>query len=76
MIGKIAHALDADRDELLVLAEKVPEPIRRRVLERPDAFGKLARLDDVALDRLVDQIEEGEVATAEKPRGREKAKAR
>src|SRR3954464_12624592 len=52
VIGKIADALDADRDELLVLAEKVPEPIRRRVLERPDAFGKLARLDDVALDRL------------------------
>lgn len=76
VIGKIADALDADRDELLVLAEKVPEPIRRRVLERPDAFGKLARLDDVALDRLVDQIEEDEAATAQKPRRREKAQAR
>ena len=61
VIAKIAAALEADRDELLVLAEKVPEPIRRRVLERPDAFRKLALLNDSALDRLVDQIEDNNV---------------
>ncbi len=58
LIRKLAKALEADEDELLVLAEKVPDRIRRRVLERPDAFGKLARLNDRALDRLVAQIEE------------------
>ena len=58
LIRKLAKTLDADADELLILAEKVPDRIRKRVLERPDAFGKLARLDDGALDRLVAQIEE------------------
>jgi hypothetical protein len=42
---------------LLLLAEKVPDRIRKQVLERPDAFGKLAGLDDEALDWLVAQIE-------------------
>lgn len=56
LIRRLAEALEADPDELLVLAEKVPEPIRRRVLERPDAFKALAELDDPTLDRLLAQI--------------------
>jgi transcriptional regulator with XRE-family HTH domain len=56
LIRKLAKALDADEDELLVLAEKVPDRIRRRVLERPDAFRKLADLDDEALDRVIRQL--------------------
>jgi HTH-type transcriptional regulator, competence development regulator len=63
VIEKIAEALDADVTDLLVLAEKVPGPIRRRVLERPDAFRKLAMLDDKALDRLVDQIDDSKILT-------------
>ena len=58
LIRKLAKALGGDTDELLLLAEKVPDEIRRRVIQRPDAFRKLARLDDKALDRLVAQIEE------------------
>src|SRR5580698_9333944 len=46
LIGKLAVALDADEDDLLVLAEKIPEAIRQRVLQRPDAFRKFASLDD------------------------------
>ena len=53
VIEKLAAALDADATDLLVLAEKVPEPIRRRVLQRPDAFRKLALLDDAALDKVI-----------------------
>jgi hypothetical protein len=49
--------LDTDADELLILAKKILEPIRRRVLERPDAFRKLAALDDQTLDRVLTQIE-------------------
>jgi HTH-type transcriptional regulator, competence development regulator len=60
VIEKIAVALDADATELLVLAEKVPEPIRRRVLERPDAFRKLALLDDVMLNEVLREIERKE----------------
>ena len=58
MILKLALALDADPDELLLLAEKIPEAIRKRVLQRPDVFRKMADLDDAALDRLMAQIEE------------------
>jgi transcriptional regulator with XRE-family HTH domain len=53
LIRKLAAALDANETELLILAEKIPEPIRRRIFERPDVFGKLANLDDAALDRLM-----------------------
>lgn len=56
LIRKLAKALKANEDELLVLAEKVPDRIKRRVLERPDAFGKLASLDDEALDAVLVQI--------------------
>jgi transcriptional regulator with XRE-family HTH domain len=58
LVRKLAKALDADEDELLVLAEKVPDRIRKRVLERPDAFSKLASLDDEALDAVLVQIGE------------------
>ena len=56
LIGKLAKALDADADELLILAKRIPPQIRRRVLERPDAFRKLAELDDEALDRVMQQL--------------------
>jgi len=59
LIHKLAEALDADEDELLILAEKVPERIRRRVLERPDAFRVLANLDDSTLNWLIVQVGEG-----------------
>ena len=53
LICRVAKALDADADELLILAKKIPDQIRRRVLERPDAFRRLAGLDDKALDRVI-----------------------
>jgi HTH-type transcriptional regulator, competence development regulator len=58
LICKLAHALGANEDELLLLAEKIPPAIRRRVMERPDAFRRLARLDDLTLDRLLQQVAE------------------
>ena len=57
LIRSLAKALDADEDELLLLAEKIPEPIRRRFFERPDAFRQIARLDDQRLDRLLAYID-------------------
>ena len=57
LICLMATVLEADPDELLILAEKIPEPIRKRFLERPDAFLKLAAVDDKTLDGLVDQVE-------------------
>jgi transcriptional regulator with XRE-family HTH domain len=58
LICKLATVLKADEDELLLLAEKIPTDIKRRLIERPDAFRKLARLDDETLDRLLMQIGE------------------
>jgi transcriptional regulator with XRE-family HTH domain len=53
VIRKLARALNADADELLLSAQKIPDDIRKRVLQRPDAFRKLAKLDDERLDRVL-----------------------
>ena len=51
-IHKLADELQADEDELLLLADKVPASIRNRIRQRPGLFRKLAKLDKQALDRL------------------------
>jgi len=55
-ISRLAEELDADEDELLLLADKVPEGIRKRIRERPDAFRRFAALDDRTLDKLLSRI--------------------
>ena len=57
LIRKLAAALGTDEDELMLLAKKIPENIRQRVLERPDAFRKFADLTDADIDQLLEQIE-------------------
>lgn len=57
LVRKLAVALDADEDELLLMADKIPEAIRRRFFERPDAFREIARLSDTKLDRLLAHID-------------------
>jgi transcriptional regulator with XRE-family HTH domain len=60
LIRRLAAILNGDVDELLLLAQKIPEEIKQRVLDRPDAFRKIAKLDDKTLDRILGQIEEDE----------------
>lgn len=60
LICKLAKALDADENELLILANKIPEQIKRRVIERPDAFRKFAVLDDETIDRILKEYCEDE----------------
>lgn len=55
-IRKLAKVLEADVDELLLMAEKIPDHIRKRVLEKPEAFRMIASLDNKSLDRLVKTI--------------------
>ena len=55
-IHKLADALECDEEELLMLAQRVPERIRIRVLQRPDVFGALAECDDKTLDKVLGQI--------------------
>jgi len=65
LIHRLADILHADEDELLILAEKIPERIRQRVFERPDVFRILAELSDIELERLI-----GTVDSARKKRTR------
>ena len=58
LILKLGKALEADADELLILAKKVPESVRKRVIQRPDVFRKLADLDDDALDKILEDMKE------------------
>jgi transcriptional regulator with XRE-family HTH domain len=59
-IKKLAKALEADADELMLMARKVPDSIKRRVIERPDAFRKFAALDDKTIDKLLEDLGEDE----------------
>jgi HTH-type transcriptional regulator, competence development regulator len=56
LIRKLAKVLGADLDEMLLLAQIVPDRIKRRVLERPDAFRRLAELKDRELDTVLSQV--------------------
>ncbi|WP_081605767.1 helix-turn-helix domain-containing protein [Rhodopirellula europaea] len=51
-IHKLAGELEADEDELLLLADKVPASIRKRIRQRPELFRKLAKLDRKSLDAV------------------------
>jgi transcriptional regulator with XRE-family HTH domain len=73
LILKLAVALDADADELLIMAQKIPPQIRKRVLERPDAFRKLASMDDEALDRVLQDVDD---TSPDAPARKRKAAAR
>jgi len=56
-IESLAQALDADTDELLLLARKIPELIKQRVIDRPDVFRKVANLTDQELDELLKKMD-------------------
>jgi transcriptional regulator with XRE-family HTH domain len=58
LIVKLAGVLGADPDELLLLADKIPDVIRQRVLQRPDVFRKIATLDDQHLDEVLKFLDE------------------
>ncbi|HWB07955.1 MAG TPA: helix-turn-helix transcriptional regulator [Gemmataceae bacterium] len=53
LIHRLSEALDAEEEELLVLAERIPERIKERVLQRPDVFGLIAEMSDDTLDEIV-----------------------
>ena len=59
-IKEFAKALKADEEELLLLARRIPESIKQRVIDRPDAFRKVAALDDATLTELLRRIDKKE----------------
>lgn len=58
-IHKLAGELKADEDELLLLADKIPVSMRRRIRQRPDLFRRIAKMDKQALDALESTIAKG-----------------
>jgi len=56
LIHRLADALEADEEELLILAKRVPAPVKKRFLQRPDAFRAFAACDDATLDKLMTEI--------------------
>lgn len=55
-INKLAKELDADADELLLPADKVPSLIRKRIRERPEVFRAISKLNDRSLEQLTQQV--------------------
>jgi len=59
LICRLAKTLDADAEALVFLAKRIPAQMKRRILERPDAFRKLTELNDKALDRVLADLSDG-----------------
>ncbi len=57
-LQRIASALRTDPDELLLLARRIPDAYRDRILSKPGVFRKLLNLSDTALEELIRQIEQ------------------
>lgn len=56
-LQRIARALNADPDELLLLARRIPDAYRDRILSQPAVFRKLLNLSDDALEELLRSAE-------------------
>jgi len=56
-LQRIAKALEADPDELLLLARRIPDAYRDRILSRPGVFRKLLNLSDSDLQDLVERMD-------------------
>jgi HTH-type transcriptional regulator, competence development regulator len=50
------RSLEADEEELLILAKRVPEPVRERFFQRPDVFCAIAKCDDATLDKFMKEL--------------------
>jgi len=65
LIKRLAEALGADADELILLAGRIPESIAERIREQPEAFRVFAQCDarmlselkEIALQGRVDGVE-------------------
>lgn len=55
-VHKLSGELETDENELLLLSDRVPEALRRRIRERPEVFDAVAGLDDKEMDRLLKRL--------------------
>lgn len=63
-VHKLAAELDADEDELLLLSDRVPEVIRRRIRQEPELFRRLAKVSGKDLRKLLSLLDERELAAS------------
>jgi transcriptional regulator with XRE-family HTH domain len=73
-LQKIAKALRADPDELLLLARRIPDAFRERILAKPGIFRRILKLSDGALEEMLEGLETDSAASTAKPSRRRKAK--
>ncbi len=59
-LQKIAEALETDCDELLLLARRIPDSFRNRILARPGMFRRILTLSDDDLERLLCEVEQSQ----------------
>jgi transcriptional regulator with XRE-family HTH domain len=71
-LQKIAGALNADPDELLLLARRIPDAYRDRILARPGVFRKLLNLSDGALEELLQNFEQKSAASTSRSGAKKK----
>ncbi len=73
-LQKIAKALRADPDELLLLARRIPDAFRDRILAKPGIFRRILKLSDSALEEMLEGLETSPSAATAKASRRRKAK--
>ncbi|QDV62182.1 helix-turn-helix domain-containing protein [Crateriforma conspicua] len=57
LIHRLADVLEADEDELLLLARHLPQKMADRIFEQPEVFRVLANCDQKQLRSLVKRVE-------------------
>ena len=60
-LEKIADALESDPEELLLLARRIPDSFRTRILAKPGMFRRILKLSDDDLERLLEDVETASV---------------
>ena len=56
-LQKIAKALNTDADELLLLARRIPDAFRTRILSKPGIFRRILKLSDRDLEDILRDFE-------------------
>ncbi|WP_417739151.1 helix-turn-helix domain-containing protein [Rosistilla oblonga] len=68
LIQRIAKTLDADPDELMLLAKRIPESIATKIMEQPEVFRFLAGCETAKLQKLAEDAGLRRTDTKRKPR--------
>lgn len=75
-LQRIAKALRADPDELLLLARRIPDAYRERILAKPGIFRRILNLSDTALEELLQGQSAPEVTASDVPAGSKNGRRR